>query len=465
MMPLRPYQAGGVEFLRSRPRSFLGDEPGLGKSRQLIEASQGDTLVVAPAMVLDGGTWDEEIERWADDPSRFTTVSYSGTTLREKVGRGHRPSKTLIPQVDRHWDTLILDEAHYVKNGRATRTEAVVKIARKSDRVMLASGTPIPNWPQELFTLLQILHPKEAKPGQRYGSRWRWIEQWFDTRPNHYNPRATDVVGLAGCTEICGERPATDPCEHYMAFAAENLDGVFLQRLRDEVLTDLPPLTEQTIEVRMTPEQGKIYRQIKTKFAAMVDDDPVVAWSSAAKHVMLDRATTGIGVMMDEPTAKHSGKLDRLRFDLEQRDRPTLVVAHYQASVEAAAAVARETGRRAVTVHGGISRSVRGKAVQDFKDGKVDVLVGSLETIAEGLTLTQADMVIFLEQSYKPSRNQQALRRIHRLGQTRPCVALNYVCVTERGNPTIDGGKRTLLQTKTDLQMRTLTAAQLLAVS
>ena len=182
-------------------------------------------------------------------------------------------------------------------------------------------------------------------------------------------------------------------------------------------------------------------------------------------EVMLDRATTGIGVMMDEPTTKHSGKLDRLRFDLEQRDRPTLVVAHYQASVEAAAAVARETGRRAVTVHGGISRSVRGKAVQDFKDGKVDVLVGSLETIAEGLTLTQADMVIFLEQSYKPSRNQQALRRIHRLGQTRPCVALNYVCVTERGNPTIDGGKRTLLQTKTDLQMRTLTAAQLLAVS
>jgi SNF2 family DNA or RNA helicase len=89
--------------------------------------------------------------------------------------------------------------------------------------------------------------------------------------------------------------------------------------------------------------------------------------------------------------------------------------------------------------------------VTDFQAGKLDVLVGSLETISEGLTLTAADLVIYVEHSWKPSRNEQALRRIHRLGQTRPVTALDYVTPG-----TVDEGKRELLATKTDRQMRTL---------
>jgi DNA repair protein RAD16 len=94
--------------------------------------------------------------------------------------------------------------------------------------------------------------------------------------------------------------------------------------------------------------------------------------------------------------------------------------------------------------------------VERFKAGKLDVLVGSLETIAEGLTLTAADMVIFLETSFKPSRNQQALRRIHRIGQERPCSALDYITPG-----TVDEGKRELLKAKTDHQIRTLSVAQM----
>jgi hypothetical protein len=87
-------------------------------------------------------------------------------------------------------------------------------------------------------------------------------------------------------------------------------------------------------------------------------------------------------------------------------------------------------------------------------------LCGSLETIAEGLTLTAADFGIFVEQSYKPSRNEQAIRRIHRMGQTRPTTWLDYVSVSPRGGKTLDTNKRELLATKTDQQMRTLTAAR-----
>lgn len=98
-------------------------------------------------------------------------------------------------------------------------------------------------------------------------------------------------------------------------------------------------------------------------------------------------------------------------------------------------------------------------AVGQGKEGKLDVLVGSLETVSEGLTLTQADMAIFVEKSYKPSRNEQAMRRVHRIGQTRPVSVLDYVTPKS-----VDANKRALLAEKTDQQMRALTAAQFTAL-
>jgi len=75
--------------------------------------------------------------------------------------------------------------------------------------------------------------------------------------------------------------------------------------------------------------------------------------------------------------------------------------------------------------------------------------------VAEGLTLTAADMAIFVEVSYKPSRNEQAKYRIHRLGQTRPVTIKEYMTVG-----TVDERKRKLLAEKTDQQLRVLSAAQ-----
>jgi SNF2 family DNA or RNA helicase len=107
------------------------------------------------------------------------------------------------------------------------------------------------------------------------------------------------------------------------------------------------------------------------------------------------------------------------------------------------------------SVHGGVSKQDQGVAVRAFKDGKLDVLCGSLETLAEGLTLTVADMAIFVEVSYKPYRNEQAKYRVHRLGQERPVTVLTYLTPN-----TVDQRKRKLIAQKTDQQMRVLTAAQ-----
>lgn len=451
--PLQEHQKRGVQFLLEHSHALLGDEPGLGKSRQLIEASRGDTLVVAPAMVISGGTWDDEIARWSINPSRFVQVPYTSLNARD----GRKVTDRLRPEYNRKWDTVILDEAHYVKNRKTTWTPLLVDLARRSDSVYQATGTPIANWAHELFTLLQIMHPDESKRGQRFGAYWRWVHEWFVVQPSYFNPKAQEIGSLKACGASCSYADPLHPCDHYTQFVEANLGDRFLRRLRDECL-DLPPVTEQWIRTPMSPATRREYRKMKSDYLAEIDGQQVVAWSSGSRNVLLDQLTIAPALAspdFDPSNPKHltGGKLDQLREDLSNRNRPTLVLAHYRKTVDACAAVARQLGLSTGVVRGGESGS--GEAVRRFKSGKLDVLVGSLETLAEGLTLTQADTVIFVERSYKPFKNTQAMRRIHRIGQTRPVTVRHYLTPESW-----DEGKQTLLDAKADHQLRVLSAAQ-----
>src|SRR5699024_6471385 len=140
-------------------------------------------------------------------------------------------------------------------------------------------------------------------------------------------------------------------------------------------------------------------------------------------------------------------------LDLESRDRQKVVFAHYRDTVEACAAVARHLGASVGIVHSGVGHDKSGEMVKSFKRGEIDVLVGSKETMVEGLQLTEADMLLMVEVSYKPSRNEQARMRVDRMGQTRPVTIREYITPG-----TVDERKRALLEQKTDEQLRLMSA-------
>lgn len=458
MLPLAKHQEEAIEWINRVGRGLLGDEPGLGKSRVAIEAfnSADRVLIVAPSMVISGGTWSDELAKWAKDPSKFTVAPYSMLNARGKTAKGgSAPVKALRDEFKGKWDALIVDEAHYTKGRKTSWTWAVEEIAKNSDSVLEMTGTPMPNWAHEMFTLLRVIWPGEARPGGLYGSYWRWVERWFSLSPSPFQQNSQVIGGLRSCEPACARRPKNDPCEHYHEFAAKNLGDRFLRRLRDDCL-DLPPITEQSVKIEMNKNQKRLYTEIKRDLVAVTDSgEELVAWTNGSKQVMLDKLTTSDWLLDPKTDCPTGGKFDQLRFDLESRSGPTLVLAHYRQTVEACADLARWTGATAAFVHGGVSDSAKARAVEDFKAGKLDVLVGSLETLAEGLTLTIADMAIFVEVSYKPSRNEQAKYRVHRMGQTRPVTIKDYVT-----SGSIDERKRKLLAEKTDQQMRVLTAAQ-----
>lgn len=467
--PLKEHQREGIEWIQRVGRGLLADEPGLGKTRQAIEAFDGGhNLVVAPKMVIEGGTWEDELNKWSADPSKWTVLPYTGLNVRKQAGvraSTTKPVKVLKPEAKGRWDAVVFDEAHYVKGRDTLWTWAGLQIARNAEFFMPMTGTPFPNWSHEIYTLLRMIYPEEGKMGRggRFSSYWDWAGKWFDTTPTPFSKGFPVAGEMLGCSRTpkqlkeCLSRPANDPCEHYRAFAEANLDGHYLRRWREDCL-DLPEMTVQDVQAPMSATTKRTYLGLRDSFYATHEGSEVVAWTTGSQQVQMHKLTTSPWLLNQVGEPK-GGKLELLRYDLENRTRPTLVFAHYKDSVEASARVAESLGLRVGIVHGGIPESQRVAAFKSFKSGSLDALCGSLETMSEGHTLVAADMALFVEESFKPYRNEQAINRVHRMGQTRPVTVRKYLCPNS-----VDSRKRRLLAMKTDRQMRTLTAAELMEI-
>lgn len=456
MPELYGFQQDAVAWLGDHPRSILGDDPGLGKTASSLMAATGRTLVVAPAMILDAGVWQREAARFRPDLDLQST-SYNAlcdVAITPKGGRSPQPRPR--PELAGHWDTVICDEAHYLKGRKTKWTAAVEKL--KTDRLYMLTGTAIPNWAYEIYMLLKLAHPGD----RHYTSYWRWVGEWFHQNTIDYSsakkgtkvPLVRTIGGLLACTNRAGcfERPASDPCDHWLEFQAENLGDCYLRRVRDDVLDELPPLTEVTLEVPMTAQQGRVYRDLKKQFIAWTDSGTeIVAWNQAAQTTDLVKCATGLELL--DPDSPSSGKLDVFtELMRERRGQSTLGLCHFRATGHAMQRRCDELGITSRILSGAnASKSNRRAIVDGFQAGEFEVLIGSLELVKEGLTLHRADHAIFVEHSWRPSTNEQAMRRVHRIGQERPVTVTHLVTAK-----TVDARMQKEIANKTDQQVRAL---------
>ena len=439
---LMPHQRVGIDWLRATPRALLADDPGLGKSAQALLAAKPPVLIIAPAMLA--GMWRAEVAKWRPEWGEDDWVWTSYSSLCRRVGRTVFASPR--EEYKRSWGTVICDEAHYLKSRKAKWTQAAQIVCAHAGRVCLLTGTPVPNWAHELYMPLRLLHgPGDAA----YRSYWRWIDQWFDW--------VDQIHGRGGNShrEIMGLKAGLS----WHKFAADNhLNSLMLRRRREDVLADLPPLTETYIEVPMVLEQRRVYEQLKADYFAFVEasNTEIAAFSDGGLHIKLCQATTGIPTLLDDPQAFGSCKLEALRELLEEREgAPVVVFCHFRATARAVELLGRSIGRRAAVVMGGITQSERDLYIDDFQSGRIDLLIGTLETLAEGVTLTRSSTAIFVERSWRPARNEQAMRRVHRISQTAPVTCI-YI-VTE---DSIDQRMTDLLAAKEAQQIGVMRAAE-----
>lgn len=441
------YQETGIQFMRSRPRVLNADEPGLGKTRQSLMSAEGRTLVIAPAVLRDMRVWEDERDKWRPELD-LVVAAYHDVVERE----GRKFTGRINPKLRQQWDTIIFDEAHNLKNRKAQWTDVSQRLAAEASRTFLLTGTPIPNWAHELFTLLCMLRPDEARRGKYLGSYWRWAQKWFKSEPTRYS-KWNISTELQGCTPVCATLPVTETCEHWQAFHREELGDRFIRRLRDDVLTELPPLLggDDLLMVPMVPAQQRAYDDLKRDMLAVLDSgEAIAAWSSAGQITRLRQLSTALETVS---SSFASGKLDAMEELLQGRSRPALVVGHFQLTLDAIERRLDGMGLRWAEVSGRIpDPRKRVRAKDDFQAGRIDVLVGQVDTVAEGLTLTAGDLLIMVEHSWRPSKNIQVMRRLHRPGQERPVMVRRLV------SPGIDAEMQELLKAKTEHQARAMPA-------
>lgn len=448
------YQEEGIAFLRKYPRALLGDDPGLGKTRQLLLAAEGRTLVIAPAMLA--GVWREEAEKWAPGLD-MTIAPYSGLCEREKyIDEDGRNRSRVIPQLREEWkgrwDTVVADEAHYLKGRHTNWTQAATKL--DTGRLLMATGTPVPNYAEDLFMLCRLLHPGDP----RWRSYWAWVEEWFivDKKPRF------------GSRKV-GE-PVDDTDEGWERFVRENLGELYLARTRDEVGLDLPPLHQQLVSVDMVPAQRKAYNELKKDFLTVLETsgDEVVCWDAGAQAAAMVKVSTGLEAL--HPDEKGSGKLDWVKEYLDaNRGQPVFLACHLRATAKALENIVLKLKLVPVIATGEVGPEQRFANARAFQEGKGDVLVATIEALAEGVTVTRPNTMIFVEHSWRPSRNEQIMRRVHRIGQTRPVSVIHLLTrdsVDEVIRESLRAKKRTQKAiAAADRRLRQMSARDFLAIA
>lgn len=398
---LRDYQKHAVAFATNHPHCYLALDPGLGKTRVALASYPGaDLLVVAPAAVRDARVWQTEAERvgWA---GQMEVVSYHGLAKRAAA-------KKSKPQA------IVFDEAHRMKNRKAQWFDPAKRLVSGTEGVALLSGTPVPNVATELWAQLSLIKPMPAY--------WTWVKQWFKVVPTRYS-QWTVPGPLLNCVPEC-EAAGKRNCAHWHEFQEANMGDIWLRQTRDEVLTDLPPLTgaDHPVLVPMTSYQRDVYRSLKSEFlASLADGTELEALTHSEQFSMLHRFSSVVPTGADGRF--EGGKLQYLREMLGNISRPVVLVCWFRDTAEALhQLVSDDLQIPSLMLSAKTSRKGRADAVRQFQTGKAPVLIGSLGVISEGITLTAADRIVMVERSWVPGVNEQAIRRLHRMGQQNPVL-------------------------------------------
>lgn len=410
-----PYQQDGISFLAGRTRAALLDEPGLGKTGQAIEAlnviGAKRVLIVVPLIVA--GNWERELGMWA--PWRTVHRLRKGSDRLDPACSivicpesllASKPMLATLTAV--RWDVCIVDEAHHFKSAKAKRTVALygkAGVAVRSERLWILTGTLMPNNPSELWTHLLHLHPRAISDANgRPMSEWAFTARYCTYEETRYGKRMTGAKNTKELREI--------------------LAACSLRRLQRDVLADLPhyrqatvalpaPPKEQLAELtalldRMSDELGYDVRGLdgEALLAAMQNSDSFSTYRRLCGELKTEGAIAWVAGELE-------GGVDKIVVFAIHRG----VIAELETGLEAA-------GYGAASIHGGVGTDTRDDIVRRFQtDPRLRVLVCQITSGGVGITLTAACRAVFVETDWVPGNNLQASKRIHRIGQERPCIA------------------------------------------
>lgn len=438
---LRPYQVEGYRWLtflyEHRMGGILADDMGLGKTVQALAllahaieehraASERTTergesvepfapfLVVAPTSVISN--WAAEAERFLPGAKvvTITETTAGKTPLAERVAGAHLvlTSYTLL-RMDEDayvsyaaglgseegpgtpgWGALLLDEAQFVKN-TGTRAWSIARAMPARTKIAM-TGTPLENNLMELWALLAIV-----------------ADGLF--------PSARAFRDLYARPAESGEDPA-----HAAATTARlrrRIRPLMLRRTKELVAAELPAKNDVRVNLPLAPGHRRIYdthlQRERQKVLGLLEDMDKNRFTIFQSLTLLRRLALDAALIDPEAYAGVSSvKRDYLVQqlpDLLEKGHRVLVFSQFTGYLKSISARLAEEGIGHLYLDG--STRNRAEVIEAFTSGQEPVFLISLKAGGFGLNLTEADHVFIMDPWWNPAAEQQAVDRIHRIGQ------------------------------------------------
>lgn len=471
--PLWNHQAKAVEM-----SNILGDmglffDIGTGKSRTAIEilryrcAAHGRllrTLVLAPRIM--GTKWRKEIGDYSKiNLDNVHVLLDSGKKRVEKfldktqdgVGRltkggifiTNYEALEMEPLykalMDWNPEVIICDEAHYIKNHESKRAKLLMHLSDKSLHNYALTGTPILNSALDLFNLFRFIDR-----GQTFGRNYfKFRSIWFEDQN-------------AGWSGKQGYFPKFEPRPETYSEFSEMIYKKSVRALKSEVL-DLPPFVREEIPVEFSPEQKKLYDDMKREFIAYVEEKEndgtpkaVVAQLAVTKALRLQQIATGFAKTEDGEIhkIKNNPRLQALKelLELITPESKVIVWSVFKENYSDIARVCDELKIEYAELHGAI-KDRDGQMAKFNGNPRCRVMIANQKAAGIGVDLIASNVSVYYSKNFSWGDDEQSEGRNYRGGSEIHQSVARYDIVTPG---TIDELINEALERKEDISKRIL---------
>ena len=424
----------------TKPYFALFMEMGTGKSKVLLDniamlydaGKINGAFIVAPKGVV--GTWyKQEIPAHLPNHIENMTVLWQANITKgqsRKLGNLFKTGEELhilIMNVEAfstvkgvefaakflscHNSLMAIDESTTIKNPDAKRTKNICKLSTHTKYRRILTGSPITKSPLDLYKQCEFLYPELLGHGSYYTFRTRYAVM----KTANFGGRSVQiVVGYRNLGEL-----------------SEKLKPFSYRVLKDDCL-DLPAKTYMKRIVKLTPEQEKIYGQMKRLALAEMEGKTMSTATVLTQLMRLQQINCG-HFTADDGTIKDikNNRIPVLLDTLEEIQGKVVIWGHYQYDVETIVEhLKKEYGDNSVVTYYGLTpMDQRQDNIQKFQDPKSTVrfLVGTTQTGGYGITLTAASTMIYYSNGYDLEKRQQSEARIDRIGQHFPMTYIDLM--------------------------------------
>lgn len=404
---LKHFQEIGRNFMLNRQTALLADDMGLGKTVQA--AAVIDALAPKRVLILTLSTlkinWERELKSWVSHDYKYQIIY----KIKEKINENanviicnydliiHSEIHTQLRKLN--FDIIVLDEAHNLSNREAQRSKKVFSnsgLIRNANRIYCLTGTPVRNRPKDFYIMLKVLAPECIEPYTNYEDyAVRYCGGYIDSYGALYDRGASNIEELA-----------------------ERIKPFMLRRTKEEVLTELPPLIEKTIELEMTEEVKKVLNE-ETELQEDLNEYSVNGELGVQATIRRQLGTAKVPQVVEYAQ------------NLLQTQEKIVIFAYHRDVINELRRRLAGYGVRAIM--GGMNAKCKQMEVDLFiKDKNSRIFIGQFTAAGFGVDGLQkvASDVVFAEIDWVPGNMDQARDRVRRMGQIKPVVA-HYLVLPE----------------------------------